>query len=766
LLATGSRLGHYEVTGSLGAGGMGEVYRATDTRLGREVAIKVLPPEVAVDPARLERFRREAKALAALDHPGIVTVYSVEEEAGIHFLTMQLVEGQPLSELIPARGLELERVREIGTALAQALAAAHEKGIVHRDLKPANVMVTRDARVKILDFGLAKVTASASSPDSSLPTETPTSDGVVMGTVPYMSPEQVQGRALDHRSDIYSLGAVLYEMATGRRPFDADSPAGLMSAILRDAAPSVASLRSDVPAELERVVSACLQKDPGARPKSALEIFTTPLGRPGGTSDPAAPRIPVVVVLPFVNRSPDPGNDYFSDGLTEEVITDLARIEALRVISRNSAMALKGATRDTPSIARELNVTHVVSGSVRMAGEALRVTVELVEAARDTPIWSDKYSGTLADVFGIQEEIARKIVAALKVKLTPFEERHAGQRPIQNVVAYDAYLRARQEMYHWTPESSRRAHRLVEEARAVVGDAPLLLATKGQLHWNEVNTNLVSAEEGLAQAAALVARALALDPDLSLAIYVRGLVAGSRGQLEVALPDLYRAHGLAPNDANMLAEVIRFSNVAGLRHHGTIVDHLVAIDPLTPITLLCVSSYHWVNGNWVEMAAAARRSIELAQEPSMLHAIAGWQIASAGHREEAAAILHRTAQACAGKAQGPWTRFLDRAVAGDGEAALGQATALEGAVSNEFAARMIAEAFALLGRDADALRWLRTAIRLGFVNHPALTEHAPFLARLRDRPEFHELMGPVKERWQALVEWERQHRAGGRGEAR
>ena len=755
----GRSLAHYRITACIGAGGMGEVYRATDTKLGRDVALKVLPAEMASHPERLDRFRREARALAALDHPGIVTVYSVEEHEGVHFLTMQLVEGEPLDRIIPGVGLPLDRAAAIATALTEALTAAHERGVVHRDLKPSNVMVTKEGRVKVLDFGLAKMSGANASSDSALATEARTSEGVIMGTVPYMSPEQVQGREMDHRSDIFSLGVILYEMTTGRRPFHSDSSAGLMSAILRDSPAPPASIRSGLPPDFQRAITACLQKDPGDRPQSAREVFRSAPDRAVDADQDQRPRNPSVVVLPFVNRSPDPGNEYFSDGLTEEVITDLSSIEALRVISRNSAMALKGTTRDTPSIAKELRVTHVVSGSVRIAFEALRVTVELVDASSDAPIWSEKYSGTLADVFGIQEEIARKIVAALKVKLTPSEERQAVQRPIQDVVAWDAYLRARREMYHWTPESSRRAHRLVDEALAVVGDAPLLLATKGQLHWNEVNTNLVAAEEGLARAEDFVARALALDPDLALAIYVRGLVAGSRGRLESALPDLYRARALAPNDANVLAEVIRFSNVAGLRGHGSIVDRLVSIDPLSPITFLCVSSYNWVSGNWAETAAAGRRAVELAQEASMLHTLAGWQIATAGFREEAVPILARAAEACAPTPLGPWTAFLLHALTGDQELALRHAAPLEGAVSNEFAARMVAEAHALLGRHDDALRWLRTAIRLGFVSYPALTEHAPFLATLRDRPEFKELLDPVRQRWLSLVEWERKHLA-------
>jgi serine/threonine protein kinase len=242
---------------------MGEVYRATDTKLGRDVALKVLPAEMAARPDRLERFRREAKALAALDHPGIVTVHSVEEEGGVPFLTMQLVEGEPLERLIPPGGMPVARILDIAAALSEALAAAHEKGIVHRDLKPANVVVTKDGRVKVLDFGLAKVAGleDGAPPGSELSTAMKTREGVVMGTLPYMSPEQVQGQAVDHRTDIFSLGVVLCEMATGARPFRGTSAAALASAILRDPPPAVAELRPDLPAELAQLIGRCLEKD-------------------------------------------------------------------------------------------------------------------------------------------------------------------------------------------------------------------------------------------------------------------------------------------------------------------------------------------------------------------------------------------------------------------------------------------------------------------------------------------------------------------------
>jgi len=286
----GRTLAHYRITAAIGAGGMGEVYRATDTKLGRDVALKVLLAEMASNPERLDRFRREAKALAALDHAGVVSVYSVEEADGVHFLTMQLVEGQPLDRLIPEGGLPVERILEIAVALADALAAAHEKGIVHRDLKPANVMVTKEGRVKVLDFGLAKVAGpvGGGAADSEQPTEMRTREGVVMGTVAYMSPEQVQGRALDHRTDLFSMGIILYEMASGRRPFQGHSSAELVSSILRDTPQPLSELRADLPEALRRVIPRCLEKDPRHRLQSAHDLHNELKGlRPLGAS--AAP---------------------------------------------------------------------------------------------------------------------------------------------------------------------------------------------------------------------------------------------------------------------------------------------------------------------------------------------------------------------------------------------------------------------------------------------------------------------------------------------
>jgi serine/threonine protein kinase/tetratricopeptide (TPR) repeat protein len=429
----GRTLAHYRITAGIGAGGMGEVYRATDTKLGRDVALKILPAEMASSPGRLERFRREAKALAALDHPGIVGVYSVEEADGVHFLTMQLVEGQPLDRLIPAGGLPVEQILEIARALAEALAAAHEKGIVHRDVKPGNVMVAKDGRVKVLDFGLAKITApeKATSSDSELATAVKTRDGIVMGTVAYMSPEQLQGRTVDHRTDIFSLGVVLYEMTSGRRPFQGSSSAELVSAILRDTPQPLREVRTDVPADLERIARLCLEKNPRRRFQSALDVYNeleelhTESQGPAGRSSPgsAAPlaatskRISAIAVLPLINLSHEPEEEYFADGMTDALITDLAKVGRLKVISRGSVMHYKGTTKPLSQIASELHVDAVVEGSVFRAGDRVRISAQLIRAATDEHMWAERYDRKLEDILALQDQLARSIAGEVDAAL-------------------------------------------------------------------------------------------------------------------------------------------------------------------------------------------------------------------------------------------------------------------------------------------------------------------------------------------------------------
>jgi serine/threonine protein kinase len=389
---------------------MGEVYRATDTKLGRDVALKVLPQNVASDPERLARFQREARAVAALNHPNVVTLYSVEESDGVHFLTMELIEGQPLDRMISANGLPAERIVEIASALAEALAAAHEKGILHRDLKPANVMVTNEGRVKVLDFGLAKDVGGETSNEATLTSAEPTQAGIVMGTPAYMSPEQVAGRTLDHRTDIFSLGVVLHEMATGRRPFEGASSAELVSSILRDNPPLVTEVRSELPSDLARVIRRCLEKDPRYRMQTARDVSNEfrDLARLRARSTPASTRTsrsaPApdsgatraedgfwVAVLPFKCLGSNADLTAFADGLTDDIVTGLSRFSYLRVIARSSTASYARETVDVRAAAKQLGARYVMEGSVRQAGAKVRIAVQLVDATSGAGLWAETY---------------------------------------------------------------------------------------------------------------------------------------------------------------------------------------------------------------------------------------------------------------------------------------------------------------------------------------------------------------------------------------
>ena len=433
-LISGAKLGPYEIHSPLGAGGMGEVYRARDTKLGRDIALKVLPAEMAQDPERLARFRREAKALAQLDHPNIVTIHSVEESDGVHFLTMQLVEGQPLDRLIPKGGLPVEQIVEIASALGDALAAAHEKGIVHRDLKPANVMVTNDGRVKVLDFGLAKDVRGANLGDATLTSASQTQVGVVMGTPAYMSPEQTSGRPLDHRTDIFSLGVVLHEMTTGRRPFEGTSSAELVSAILRDTPPSVTDMRPDLPSDLARIIRRCLEKDPRHRVQTARDVsnefrdMARLTSRPTqiypattravSSPDSGAARADEgfwVAVLQFKYTGTNVDISALGDGLTEDIVTGLSRFSYLRVIARGSTLRYANQAIDLRSMGKELGARYVIEGSLRHAGTRLRIAVQLVDASSGAHLWAETYDRSFRpeEIFDLQDEIVPRIVSTV-----------------------------------------------------------------------------------------------------------------------------------------------------------------------------------------------------------------------------------------------------------------------------------------------------------------------------------------------------------------
>jgi TolB-like protein/Flp pilus assembly protein TadD len=456
-LSAGARLGPYEILSALGAGGMGEVYRALDTKLKRDVALKVLPQAFAQDPDRLARFQREAELLATLNHPNVAAIFSIEEAGGVHFMTMELVEGCTLDQMTPRGAVSMAQLFDIAIALADALSAAHRKHIIHRDLKPANVMMTDDGRVKVLDFGLAR----AVDPDPVRPEDDVThlgltQAGIIVGTVPYMSPEQIEAKPLDHRTDLFSLGVILYELATGERPFRGDSSPALMSSILKDHPKPIEERRPDIPDAVSRLIERCLEKHPRDRVQTATEILAELKAQRRAWESgaawavrPAAPhiaprpveRVASIAVLAFTDMSAAKDQDWFCDGIAEEILNALMPLKGLRVAARTSAFSFKGKSDDLRTIGEKLKVTTVLEGSVRRVGDRVRITVRLSDVANGFQLWSERYDRELKDIFDVQDEIAKAIAERLRVTLAGGKDERLVEQATTNVEAYQLYLK-------------------------------------------------------------------------------------------------------------------------------------------------------------------------------------------------------------------------------------------------------------------------------------------------------------------------------------
>jgi eukaryotic-like serine/threonine-protein kinase len=525
-LTPGISLGPYEILAPIGAGGMGEVYKARDQRLEREVAVKVLPEHMARESEALARFEREAKTVAALNHPNILAIHDFAGHEGTFFAVMELLEGETLRSRLARSVPSCQKTVEIAVAVAEGLSAAHTKGIIHRDLKPDNVFLTSDGRVKILDFGLARWMPPPGSEDTSA--RTLTRPGVVMGTVAYMSPEQTRGLPVGPQSDIFSLGCMLYEMLSGRAAFGRPTSAETIAAILNDDPPRLSGSGRQIPPDLERVVAHCLEKRPQERFQSArdlafhLRAVGTQPSAPVLSTQPEA--IDSLAVLPFVNADGNPDTEYISDGITESLINSLSRIPALRVVPRSKAFRYKGQDVNTKKVGRALKVRALLTGKVLQRGENLSVQTELVDAASESQLWGERFQRKMEDIFTVEEEIAEQISEALRLKLTGQDKERLLKRHTQNTEAYQLYLKGR---YYWNRRSGDGLKKAIQYfQQAVERDPTYALAYAGVadgflvLSFFMSNPGMGLAANG--KAAAL--KALEIDPILSEAYTALGVL--------------------------------------------------------------------------------------------------------------------------------------------------------------------------------------------------------------------------------------------------
>lgn len=751
----------YQVREHLGSGAVGVVYRAEDPELGRDVALKFLADQAMADPRARERFLQEAQTLSRLDHPNICTIFEIGTSGdGQLFIAMAYYDGETLEDRIARGPMTVAEVTDIGLQLARGLSKAHRSGVLHRDIKPANLVLTGDGIVKILDFGIAKVK------DRRL-----TRTGSTLGTVGYMSPEQLDGAELDESADIWSVGVVLHEMMTGLPVFGSGSEWKVMSAIVTGKFTPLAELRPDCPPALQEVVNRCLAQRRGERLSSAeelggvLEEIHRDLPRePRSSTGPhpvvREPRRPptserVIVVRPFerIGSGGDGEEDQeFLDGLTEEIITDLSRVDALRVIARNSAALLRTMDRSTSEIAELMGARYVVEGGLRRQRDRLRITARLLDGITEEPLWAERFDGTLDDIFDIQERVALAILDALELELSPGEAKGLHTRSIDDPRAFECYVKARQYIWQMTADSLEKAEVLLDRGVELVGRNSRLLAGLGLVRFQRLNLGLAGPAV-LDEAEALGREAIGAEPRSPEAEHLLGVIAAGRGHIVQATAHLRKAVQFDPGNVDAVSNLVLFYGYLGKTAQAfSLLDRLVQVDPLSPMHKGTLGWVHLMDGRAAQAAEAYAETVKVMGDAPVYHMYHALAEAHAGRRDRAAEILRPILASHGGEPGMAVLTVLAPVLEGDRDAAAAAYSDEVRAIAEAglFGSWLMAGCMAELGESEAALRHLEDAVRLGFLNYPFLAHLDPLLEGIRSEPRFRSLMGEVKSRWEGL----------------
>jgi len=733
----------YTIEREIGRGGMATVYLAQDLKHGRPVALKVLLPELAATIGG-ERFLQEIRLTANLQHPHILPLYDSGEADRLLFYVMPNIEGESLRDRLKRETqLPVEAALRIAEQAASALDFAHRHDVIHRDIKPENILL-HEGEAMVADFGIALAVKAAGG-------ERLTETGLSIGTPEYMSPEQVAGeRNLDARSDIYSLACVLFEMLAGQPPFTAATAQAVLARHVTDPAPAITTVRPSVPAPVAAAIAKALGKAPADRFSSA-STFAEALRAEGLETDLDRKSI---VVLPFENLSPDPDNAFFADGLTEEIIADLSKVQALHVISRTSAFAFKGTTKTVPAIAQELSVRYALEGSVRKAGNSLRITAQLIDAETDAHLWAEKYAGTMDDVFDVQESVSRSIVQALQVRLRPSEDEGLSDRPLSDVRAYECYLRARQEFNTWTAEGHRSAVALLQEGLTLAGDNPLLLATLAYFSVLRLMFGL-STNRDVDEAAveSSIQRLEVRDPDSAYLQFLHAMVAFNKGEMREAIAGFKRARERSPGHAEVIKMLGYCCGWIGQTATSLgYMEQYVAIDPLSPDDRILPAIFTAFEGKNDEAYKIGRPEYEAGRgNPA---AVWTWAavLAYGDRLPEMRKVTAELEQLAPDWVYTHQMQALTAALEGDMEQARGHVTpALVEQASHEAHLSMhLAEAYAVMGAIDEALDALDNATRRGFVHYPYIALHNRLFENIRADSRFKELMVRVKRDWESF----------------